>query len=223
MTTPLRAIAAEFGGSALLLAIVIGSGIMGERLAGGNIAIALLANALATGAGLFVLITSIGPISGAHFNPLVTLMQSARGATFAAPWPLYLVAQFAGAILGVFLAHAMFDQPILQISDNLRASTGLWISEVVASIGLLATISLAAKASLESVAARVSSYILAAYWFTASTSFANPAVTVARMFSDSFAGIAPAHAPAFIAAQLVGLVIVLVALRLFQLASSGAR
>ncbi len=223
MTTPLRAIAGEFGGTTMLLAIVIGSGIMGERLAGGNIAIALLANALATGAGLFVLITSIGPISGAHFNPLVTLMQRHRGEKLAAPWSLYLLAQFAGAILGVCLAHAMFDQPILQISDKLRASTGLWISEVVATIGLLTTIVLAAKAGIDSVAARVSSYIFAAYWFTASTSFANPAVTVARMFSDSFAGIATAHAPAFIAAQLVGLVIVVVALRLFQSASSGAR
>lgn len=218
-----QAITAEFGGSAVLLMIVIGSGVMGEQLSGGNVAIALLANACATGAGLYVLITSLGAISGAHFNPIVTLMQRARGEQFAAPWPFYLIAQFLGALLGVWLAHAMFDLPILQTSSKLRASTGLWISEVVASVGLLATIVLARNASVDSIAARVGAYIFAAYWFTASTSFANPAVTVARMFSDSFAGIAPVHAPAFIGAQSLGLVLVLAALRTSHFASSGPR
>lgn len=223
MSAPRHAIAAEFGGTAALLAIVIGSGIMGETLAQGNVAIALLANALATGAGLYVLITALGPISGAHFNPLVTLMQRLRGETIGAHWSIYLLAQFAGALLGVWLAHAMFDLPILQASSKLRATHGLWISEVVATTGLLATIVLGAKASLDSIAARVGCYIFAAYWFTASTSFANPAVTFARMFSDTFAGILPAHAPAFIAAQCLGLGLVLGALRAAQSASSGAR
>lgn len=223
MSVPRHAIAAEFGGTAALLAIVIGSGIMGETLAQGNVAIALLANALATGAGLYVLITALGPISGAHFNPLVTLMQRLRGETIGAHWSIYLLAQFAGALLGVWLAHAMFDLPILQASSKLRATHGLWISEVVATTGLLATIVLGAKASLDSIAARVGCYIFAAYWFTASTSFANPAVTFARMFSDTFAGILPAHAPAFIAAQCLGLGLVLGALRAAQSASSGAR
>ncbi len=223
MSAARKAAAAEFAGTLGLLAIVIGSGIMGETLAQGNVAIALLANALATGAGLYVLITTLGPVSGAHFNPVVTLMQRLRGETLAAHWSSYLLAQFAGAVLGVWLAHAMFDLPILQASSKLRATPGLWISEVVATSGLLATIVLGAKASLDSIAARVGGYIFAAYWFTASTSFANPAVTFARMFSDTFAGILPAHAPAFIAAQCVGLGLVLGALRVTQSASNGAR
>ncbi|MCC6559735.1 MAG: aquaporin [Xanthomonadales bacterium] len=223
MSTASKAAVAEFAGTLSLLAIVIGSGIMGETLAQGNVAIALLANALATGAGLYVLITALGPISGAHFNPVVTLMQRLRGETLGAHWSIYLLAQFAGAVLGVWLAHAMFDLPILQASAKARATPGLWISEVVATVGLLATIALGAKASLDSIAARVGGYIFAAYWFTASTSFANPAVTFARMFSDTFAGILPAHAPAFIAAQCVGLGLVLGALRVTQSASNGAR
>lgn len=223
MSTPRRALAAEFGGTAALLAIVIGSGVMGERLSDGNTAIALLANALATGAGLYVLIATLGPLSGAHFNPAVTLMQRLRGGTIAAPWPTMLLAQFAGAMVGVVLAHAMFDQQLLQLSDKPRASPGLWISEVVATSALLALIALSGKASLDSIAARVGSYIFAAYWFTASTSFANPAVTVARMFSDSFAGIAPASAPMFVAAQVVALLLVTSALRATHLASNGAR
>jgi glycerol uptake facilitator-like aquaporin len=170
-----------------------------------------------------VLIASLGPISGAHFNPLVTIMQRLRGEPTAAPWPSMLLAQFSGALAGVALAHAMFDLPLLQTSGKVRASTGLWISEVAATTGLLATILFAARASLDSVAARIGAYIAAAYWFTASTSFANPAVTVARMFSDTFAGIAPASAPAFIAAQLIGLGLVLLVSRRAQSASSGAR
>ncbi|MBI2397411.1 MAG: aquaporin [Xanthomonadales bacterium] len=223
MSAASKAAAAEFAGTLILLAIVIGSGIMGEALAQGNVAIALLANALATGAGLYVLITALGPVSGAHFNPLVTLMQRLRGEALGAHWSIYLFAQFAGALLGVWLAHAMFDLPILQAASKARATPGLWISEIVATTGLLATIVLGARASLDSIAARVGCYIFAAYWFTASTSFANPAVTFARMFSDSFAGILPAHAPAFIAAQCVGLGIVLGALRFAQSASNGAR
>ncbi|MBK7146411.1 MAG: aquaporin [Xanthomonadales bacterium] len=223
MSTASKAAVAEFAGTLSLLAIVIGSGIMGETLAQGNVAIALLANALATAAGLYVLITALGPISGAHFNPVVTLMQRLRGETLGAHWSIYLLAQFTGAVLGVWLAHAMFDLPILQASAKARATPGLWISEVVATVGLLATIALGAKASLDSIAARVGGYIFAAYWFTASTSFANPAVTFARMFSDTFAGILPAHAPAFIAAQCVGLGLVLGALRVTQSASNGAR
>ncbi len=223
MSTASKAAVAEFAGTLSLLAIVIGSGIMGETLAQGNVAIALLANALATAAGLYVLITALGPISGAHFNPVVTLMQRLRGETLGAHWSIYLLAQFTGAVLGVWLAHAMFDLPILQASTKARATPGLWISEVVATVGLLATIALGAKASLDSIAARVGGYIFAAYWFTASTSFANPAVTFARMFSDTFAGILPAHAPAFIAAQCVGLGLVLITLRLNQSASRDAR
>lgn len=223
MSTTARALAAEFGGTVTLLAVVIGSGVMGEQLSGGNVAIALLANALATGFGLYVLIASLGPISGAHFNPLVTIMQRLRGEPTAAPWPWMLLAQFSGALAGVALAHAMFDLPLLQTSSKVRASTGLRISEIVATTGLLATILFAARASLDSVAARIGAYIAAAYWFTASTSFANPAVTVARMFSDTFAGIAPASAPAFIAAQLIGLGLVLIVSRRAQSASRGAR
>lgn len=223
MSAPRRALAAEFGGTATLLAIVIGSGVMGEKLSGGNTAIALLANALATGFGLYVLITTLGPISGAHFNPLVTLMQRLRGETTAAPWPGMLAAQFAGAIAGVVLAHAMFDLVLLQLSGKPRASVGLWISEIVATSGLLALIALSGKASLDSIAARVGGYIFAAYWFTASTSFANPAVTVARMFSDTFAGIAPASVPMFVGAQLVALLLVMGVLRATQSASNGAR
>ena len=223
MSAAKRALAAEFGGTTVLLAIVIGSGIMGERLSGGNVAIALLANALATGLGLYVLITSLGPISGAHFNPLVTLMLRLRGEVTAAPWLLLVLVQFGGALVGVALAHAMFDLPILQVSTKLRTSTGLWISEVVATVGLLAVIAFGKKSSLDSIAARVGAYIAAAYWFTASTSFANPAVTFARMGSDSFAGIAPISAPAFIAAQLAGLAIMLAMLRLIQSTSTGAR
>lgn len=223
MSTTARALAAEFGGTVTLLAVVIGSGVMGEQLSGGNVAIALLANALATGFGLYVLIASLGPISGAHFNPLVTIMQRLRGEPTAAPWPWMLLAQFSGALAGVALAHAMFDLSLLQTSSKVRASTGLRISEIVATTGLLATILFAARASLDSVAARIGAYIAAAYWFTASTSFANPAVTVARMFSDTFAGIAPASAPAFIAAQLIGLGLVLIVSRRAQSASRGAR
>jgi glycerol uptake facilitator-like aquaporin len=188
-------------GTALLLAIVIGSGIMAERLSGGNVAVALLANTLATVFGLFILIEVFGPVSGAHFNPAVSLVMSLRGEL---PWALlgaYVVAQLAGAACGACLAHAMFDLPILQWSQKVRTGQGQWVAEVVATAGLLLVI---LRAPAAKVSAMVACYIGAAYWFTASTSFANPAAAFGRMFSDSFAGIAPASAPGFVAAQVLG-------------------
>jgi len=188
-------------GTALLLAIVIGSGIMAERLSGGNVAVALLANTLATVFGLFILIEVFGPVSGAHFNPAVSLVMSLRGEL---PWALlgaYVVAQLAGAACGAWLAHAMFDQPILQWSQKVRTGQGQWVAEAVATAGLLLVI---LRAPAAKVSAMVACYIGAAYWFTASTSFANPAAAFGRMFSDSFAGIAPASTPGFVAAQVLG-------------------
>ena len=189
---------AEFIGTAFLLATVVGSGIMAERLAGGNAAIALLGNTIATGAMLYVLITAAGAISGAHFNPAVTLVERTDG------WPFYLAAQVAGAFIGVWLAHAMFDQPLLQWGVKARAGPSQWLSEGVATFGLVLTIRLTARHRPEAVASAVALYITAAYWFTASTSFANPAVTIARAFTASFAGIRPIDAPGFIIAQLAG-------------------
>jgi glycerol uptake facilitator-like aquaporin len=188
-------------GTALLLAIVIGSGIMAERLSGGNVAIALLANTLATVFGLFTLIEVFGPVSGAHFNPAVSLVMCIRGEL---PWALlgvYVVAQLTGAACGAWLAHAMFDLPILQWSQKVRAGQGQWVAELVATAGLLLVI---LRAPAAKVSALVACYIGAAYWFTASTSFANPAAAFGRMFSDSFAGIAPASTPGFVAAQVLG-------------------
>ena len=199
-----RRLAAEGLGTALLLAIVIGSGIMGERLAGGNQAIALLGNTLATGAGLVVLITVFGPISGAHFNPAVTLAFVVRRELPARLAAAYVAAQIVGAVLGVFAAHAMFAEPILQVSAKLRDGPAQAWSEFVATFGLLAAILGTLRFRPDVTPMAVGLYITAAYWFTASTSFANPAVTLARSLSDTFAGIAPASAPAFIAAQLLG-------------------
>ena len=199
-----RRLIAEGLGAALLLAVVIGSGIMGERLAGGNVAIALLGNTLATGAALVVLIWVFGPISGAHFNPAVTLVAALRRDM---SWRLalaYPVAQIAGAVLGVWVAHAMFGEPILQVSTKLRDGGAQVFSEAVATFGLVATIPGTARFRPDSTPLAVGLYITAAYWFTASTSFANPAVTAARSLSDTFAGIAPSSAPAFILAQVVG-------------------
>lgn len=199
-----RRLAAEALGTALLLAIVIGSGIMGERLAGGNTAVALLGNTLATGAGLVVLIAMFGPLSGAHFNPAVTLVFLLRreigGGTAAA----YVLVQLAGAILGVWTAHLMFGEPVLQVSAKLRDGPAQAFSEGIATFGLIAAILGSLRFRPEATPFLVGLYITAAYWFTASTSFANPAVTIARSLSDSFAGIAPASAPAFILAQLAG-------------------
>jgi len=197
-----RKLAAEAIGTALLLAAVVGSGIMGARLADGNIALALLANTLATGAALAVLIAIFGPVSGAHFNPAVTLYFVLRGEIAAGPAIAYVAVQFAGAMAGVLLAHAMFGAAIFEVSHKLRDGPAQWLSEFVAAFGLIATIAGAVRFTPQAAAYLVALYIAAAYWFTASTSFANPAVTVARAMTDSFAGIAPSSAPGFIAAQL---------------------
>ena len=201
-----RRLVAEALGTALLLAVVVGSGIMGERLAGGNDAIALLGNTLATGAGLVVLISVFGPISGAHFNPAVSLVFAMRREL---SWPhavAYLAAQVVGGVLGVWVAHAMFAEPIVQVSSKLRDGPAQAFSEVVATFGLILTILGTLRFRPTLTPAAVGLYIIAAYWFTASTSFANPAVTLARSLSDTFAGIAPSSAPWFVAAQLVGAV-----------------
>jgi len=192
---------AEFLGTALLLAVVIGSGIMGERLAGGNVAIALVVNTLSTVGGLYVLIEVFGPISGAHFNPAVSAVMAYRGLLPQKLLPLYVVAQLAGAVLGAWIAHAMFDVNILQVSSKVRSGAGQWFAEVVATAGLLLVI---LRAPAARVAAMVAAYIGSAYFFTASTSFANPAAAFGRMFTDSFAGIAPSSVPAFVGAQLAG-------------------
>ena len=195
---------AECLGTLLLLCIVVGSGIMAERLAGGNVAIALLANAAATVAGLYVLIEVFGPISGAHMNPLVSLAMVWRGELERSACVPYVLAQLLGAALGAWLAHGMFDLPILQFSSKIRSGNGQWIAEAVATAGLLLVILRAPQAK---VSAMVACYIGAAYWFTASTSFANPAAAFGRMFSDSFAGIAPISVPGFMLAELVGAVV----------------
>lgn len=199
-----RRIVAELLGTTLLLAIVIGSGIMGERLAGGNTAIALLGNTIATGAGLIVLIHMFGPISGAHFNPLVTLGALLKREITPRLAMLYIAAQFAGAILGAWIAHAMFAEPILQISHKARDGLAQGFAESVASFGLIGAIFCTQRSRPEFTPVAVGLYIVSAYWFTASTSFANPAVTIARSLSDSFAGIAPHSVPLFLAGQLAG-------------------
>ena len=199
-----RRLAAEAVGCFFLFAGVIGSGVMGEALAGGNVAVALLANTLATGAILFVLIAMLAPVSGAHFNPAVSGVMAARGAL---PWSeagFYFLAQLAGGLIGAFAVHLMFDLPILQYSVKARAGIGQWTGELVATFGLVLTIIGTVRHRPEWVAPSVALYIVAAYWFTSSTSFANPAITVVRSLSDSFAGIAPGDVPGFIAAQLLG-------------------
>ncbi len=199
-----RKLVAEALGTAFLLAVVIGSGIMGERLADGNVAIALLANTIATGAGLVVLILTFGPISGAHFNPAVTLADAWQGGL---PWrevPPYVVAQVLGAFFGVAAAHLMFQEPLFFASEHIRTGPSQWWSEFVATFGLLAVIWGCVRQRASAVPYAVGLYITAAYWFTASTSFANPAVTLARAASNTFAGIRPVDAPGFILAQLLG-------------------
>jgi len=199
-----RRIVAEGVGTALLLAAVVGSGIMGERLAGGNVAIALLANTLATGGILFALILTFGPVSGAHLNPAVTLAEASLGGL---PWPEvpgYVVAQISGAFAGVVVAHIMFGLPLLSASRHARAGAPQIFSEFVATFGLLAVIQGCARFRPSAVPWAVAAWIIGAYWFTASTSFANPAVTLARSVSDTFAGIRPADTPGFIVAQLLG-------------------
>jgi len=196
-----RRLFAEALGTALLLAVVIGSGVMAERLSGGNMGVALLANTLATVGGLYILIEVFGPVSGAHFNPAVSAVMAYRGELALALLLPYIVAQLLGAMLGAWLAHAMFDMPIVQFSTHVRSGTGQWIAEAVATAGLLLVI---LRAPAARVAAMVACYIGAAYWFTASTSFANPAAAFGRMFSESFAGIEPASVPGFVLAQCAG-------------------
>jgi glycerol uptake facilitator-like aquaporin len=202
--TPVRRLVAEAVGTALLLATVVGSGIMGERLAGGNVAVALLANTLATGAGLVALILTFGPVSGAHFNPVVTIADASQGGL---PWrevPGYIVAQILGAFAGVAAAHLMFGEPLFFASQHARTGAAQWWSEFIATFGLLSVIWGCVRQRSSAVPFAVGAYITAAYWFTASTSFANPAVTLARAASDTFAGIRPVDAPGFIVAQLFG-------------------
>jgi glycerol uptake facilitator-like aquaporin len=199
-----RRLVAEGVGTALLLAVVIGSGIMGERLAGGNVAIALLGNTIATGAGLVVLITIFGPLSGAHFNPVVTLMFAVRRELSWSNSCAYIVVQVVGAILGVWLAHTMFAETLIQVSTKLRDGWPQGLAEGVATFGLIATILGSLRFRPDATPVMVGLFITAAYWFTASTSFANPAVTVARSLSNTFAGIAPTSAPIFIICQFAG-------------------
>lgn len=215
MTKPtlVQRLAAEFLGSAFLLATVVGSGIMGERLAGGNEALALLGNTLPTGAILVVLITMLGPISGAHLNPAVTGAFWLRGDIGGGGAAFYVLVQVTGALVGVLVAHAMFDLPLWQAGVKVRSGHGQWLAEGVATFGLLLTILATLRAKPAATPASVGLYIIAAYWFTASTSFANPAVTIARAFSDTFSGIRLGDVPAFIAAQLVGAVVGLLAAR----------
>ncbi len=199
-----RRIFSEWLGTAFLLAAVVGSGIMAERLAGGNVALALLCNTIPTGAILVVLILVFGPLSGAHFNPVVSLAFALRGEL---PWTIatsYVAAQLGGAIAGVWLAHLMFELPVWQLSTTARLGWGQWTAEAIAAFGLLLTILGCAARTPAATPYAVGLYITSAYWFTASTSFANPAVTIARSLSNSFAGIAPGGVPAFIAAQLIG-------------------
>jgi glycerol uptake facilitator-like aquaporin len=199
-----RRVVAEAVGTAMLLAAIVGSGIMGERLAGGNMAIALLANTIATGAGLVALILTFGSISGAHFNPAVTLADASQGGLAWRDVPAYIVAQIVGAFGGVAAAHVMFGLPLFFASRHERSGYAQAFSEFVATFGLLAVIWGCARMRSQAVPFAVAAYITAAYWFTASTSFANPAVTLARSATDTFAGIRPSDAPAFILAQLVG-------------------
>jgi glycerol uptake facilitator-like aquaporin len=199
-----RALAAEGIGTASLLAIVVGSGIMAESLAGGNVAVALLANALATGAGLVVLVLALGPISGAHLNPVVSVVAAARGELAARDALARCLVQIASAMAGVVVAHAMFDHDLVAVSAHARSGVGQAIGEAVATFGLVGVVTLVPAQRPEATPYAVGAYITSAYWFTSSTSFANPAVTLARTLTDTFAGIRPSDAPAFIAAQIVG-------------------
>ncbi|QLF70732.1 aquaporin family protein [Peteryoungia desertarenae] len=210
-----RRLMAEFLGTAFLLATVVGSGIMAEALAGGNVAIALLGNTIPTGAILVVLITMFGPISGAHFNPAVTIVMLLLREMDRKSAGLYILMQVAGGLVGVWLAHLMFDLATWQMSLKLRSGLGQWVAEGVATFGLLVTILLTRRYRPEGIAVSVGLYITAAYWFTASTSFANPAVTLARAFSDSFAGIRLQDVPVFVVMQILGAIMALVVVRWF--------
>lgn len=208
-----RRLGAEFAGTAFLLATVVGSGIMGDQLSDGHVALALLANAVATGAILIVLITIFGPISGAHFNPAVTLVFWLRKELQAREAALYMAVQIVGALIGVWLAHVMFEEVVFQASTTARTGPSQWVAEWVATLGLAGTILLTLRHRPEMVASAVGLYITAAYWFTASTSFANPAVTVARGLSDTFSGIRPVDVPMFVIAQLIGAYCALLAVK----------
>ena len=212
-STVSQRLAAEFIATAGLLTAVVGSGIMGESLAGGNVAIALLANTLATAAALVALILAFGPISGAHMNPVVTLVEVLEKRLATRDGISYLIVQVLGGITGVWLAHVMFDKPILMISEHVRSGVPQLVSEAVATFGLLCTILGTARYRPTAIPFAVGAYIAAAYWFTASTSFANPAVTLARTLTDTFAGIRPVDAPGFIAAQLIGAALALMTFR----------
>lgn len=207
-------LAAEAIGTAFLLAAVVGSGIMGARLSGGNEAIALLANSIATGGALFALITAVAPISGAHFNPAVSLIMAVRGDLAWKDLPVYVAAQLSGAILGVIAAHAMFDLPLVELSTKARPGLALAGSEFVATLGLLLLILNGSRQKIPALPAAIACYIMAAYWFTASTSFANPAVTLARTLTNSFTGIRPADIGGFLLGEVVAAAVVVVGLKL---------
>ena len=208
-----QALGAEFLGTAFLLAVVVGSGIMGEHLGGGNQALILLVNSTATGAGLIALILAFAPISGAHFNPVVSLMLAARGDLAWRAVPAYVLAQSLGAVAGVLATHAMFGLPLLEVATKPRPGFDLMWSEFLATLGLLLVIHRVSRSDPKAVASAVGCYIAAAYWFTSSTSFANPAVTLARALTDSFTGIRPADVPGFMAAQLLAAALVILGLR----------
>jgi glycerol uptake facilitator-like aquaporin len=199
-----RAVAAEAIGTALLLAIVVGSGIMGERLAQGNAAVALLANSIATGAGLYALIVVLGPVSGAHFNPIVSAMSVWDGRLSGCHGLVYMLAQVSGAFTGVAAAHLMFGLPIIQVSAHNRPTLGEGFGEVIATFGLVLVISLVSRHRVEAIPLAIAAFITSAYWFTSSTSFANPAVTFARAMTDTFTGISPRSVPLFVCGQSLG-------------------
>jgi glycerol uptake facilitator-like aquaporin len=213
MTTNAQKYAAEFIGTTLLITTVIGSGIMAENLSAGNMAIALLGNTLPTGAILYVLITALGPISGAHFNPAVTLVFALKKQLPVNQAIVFVVFQILGGLLGVLLAHYQFDTELFQFSSRSRTGSAQWLSEVIATFGLVFTILATLKAKPDAVAMTVGLYITAAYWFTSSTSFANPAVTIARSFTDTFSGISPTHMPVFIISQILGALLALAVCR----------
>ncbi len=213
MNAKLRAVTAEFIATTFLLMAVVGSGIAAERLSGGNAGLALLANAVATGAALFALILVFSPLSGAHMNPVVTIAATVLGGLGVVTALAYIAVQIAGAIAGVWLAHVMFELPVIELGTHVRTGAGQWVAEIIATLGLLMVIWGCLSRETSAAAGAVAAYITSAYWFTASTSFANPAVTIARSLTDTFAGIRPADAPGFILAQIAGLLIALPLLR----------
>ncbi len=218
-----RRLVAELLGTAFLLAVVVGSGIMGDKLSGGSVGLALLANSLATGAGLFALILMFGSISGAHFNPAVSLYAAMEGHITNREAALYTVVQIIGGVLGVYAAHFMFAVPVIEVSQHVRTGASQWWSEFVATFGLLAVIISTSRSSHENTPVAVAAYITSAYWFTSSTSFANPAVTIARTLTDTFAGIRPMDAPYFIVMQILGAVAAVVVFRWLYVVTRQAK